>query len=139
MTLRELIEVLEKATCGTSELDSRIAEYLGIEYRSRRTGYGASKGREWLVSHVGGVSEWTRHPPAYTNSLDAALTLVPEGWHVGGLTNVPGLGWDCTLWASHPARRVDAGTDDKGRSTGRPATPALALTLACMKAREAMG
>lgn len=54
-TMEEVIEALEKATKGSRELDAAIARVLGLSDPER-------------------VS-----PQAYTLSLDAAMTLVPEG------------------------------------------------------------
>jgi hypothetical protein len=65
-------------------------------------------------------------PPAFTASLDAAMTLVPEGcsWDVGN------SGPDCGPWACvTTAGEVDHGV--------HAATPALALTAAALYAREA--
>lgn len=76
-----LIQRLEQAGEGSRELDAEIAEIVGIKHRTHRSSTGHSKGREWLVdTESGGIEIWARSPPAYTTSLDAALTLVPEGW-----------------------------------------------------------
>ena len=61
--------------------------------------------------------------PAYTASLDAAMTLVPEGrwWSVNG-------GNRADVWAS-------GYIDERWHATA--ATPALALTAAALRARAA--
>ncbi len=65
--------------------------------------------------------------PHYTSSVDAALTLVPEGWFFGLGNNGNAKGdWKPWAWVAQPhidAWRVSA------------ATPALALCAAALKAR----
>lgn len=62
-----------------------------------------------------------------TASLDAAMSLVPEG-HGFGVTRHPhdgtGRAWCLSKWKSNPLGTVAA-------------TPALALTAACLRARAA--
>jgi len=69
--------------------------------------------------------------PTYTASLDAALTLVPEGWHVG-------------LWVDPDGTaRVRMGNGERVIYAGSPqancATPALALCAAALRALAAAG
>lgn len=98
--MKDLIAKLESATEGSRELDRAIHSHIrGVE--------------EFLLS------TW----PAYTTSLDAALTLVPEGWHwnVGDV----GLAWVGTHESATKIVRHD----------GDAHTPALALCIAALKAR----
>lgn len=69
----------------------------------------------------------------FTYSLDAAMTLVPEGWLFGRLTqNCHNLRWYCDLdW--HPL-----GDDCDIASGINCPTPALALCAAALRARETM-
>ena len=122
--MQELISKLEAASGGSKELDAEIADAVGVASRSRRTASGKSKGREWFVDSHGGVQTWAQDPPPYTTSLDAALTLVPEGWT--GIIPVSG-GDDAWLWQS------GGGAGRGVRVSGT--TPALALTIAALKAR----
>jgi len=62
--------------------------------------------------------------PAYTLSLDAALTLVPEG-----------CGW---TGGSGRAFHIWKYTHTAVSEYGNAATPALALTAACLRARSTM-
>jgi hypothetical protein len=79
--------------------------------------------------------------PAYTASLDAALTLVPDGWSVFLLRLPEGRGEASLLEFGEPDekgkrwRRADM--IDTGRCTA--STPALALVAACLKARATQG
>ena len=120
--LLELAARCEAATGPDREIDCRISlELSGIAYgdsdvaemllyRDEPTGYGRYRPAD-------------EHVPAYTASLDAAMTLVPEGhvWSVdaGGFAGVepyngdPGPSW----------------------STKCGNTPALALCAAALRAR----
>jgi hypothetical protein len=64
-------------------------------------------------------------PPAYTTSLDAAVTLVPEGWNWGVWSN------GCAMtWSDIPSTHVQANR--------RNLPPALALCAAALRARAAL-
>jgi hypothetical protein len=72
--------------------------------------------------------------PIYTASLDAAMTLVPEGWSVG-IGNLPGRNW--LVRAHLRDHRPESLTQD-GHShiwrEGHHSTFALALTAAALRA-----
>lgn len=80
--------------------------------------------------------------PHYTTSLDAALSLLPEGWHVDCLTT-----GDLDVGSNNPARkprcllRPNLKNDDGWArhidTATSAATPALALCIAALKSREA--
>ena len=122
-----LIARLEEATEGSRDLDEQIALAIGIKHRSRRDGRGRSKGQEWFVDSHGGVETWANHAPYYTTSIDAALTLVPEGQSIELIVNARS-GLSFAFVGS-----LDAGRGN--RDVG--ATPALALCIAALKARDA--
>lgn len=68
-------------------------------------------------------------PPAYTSSLDTALTLVPEGWRTLWAEDLRSISqWD---WALCP---TDEDSDTE-HAEARAPTPALALCIAALKAR----
>lgn len=77
--------------------------------------------------------------PRYTASLDAALTLVPEGWlwQVGAYAkgNVCNPAYYRAVLRQW--RRMDDGELEWPRLAGVAATPALALCAAALRAREA--
>ena len=102
--MEQLIKDLEAATEGRSGLDERIYEAVKTDLT----------------------------PPghSYSQSLDAALTLVPEGcdWASGHGKNSDG---DVVTFACVGKEDVAASAYDATAST-----PALALCIAALKARE---
>ena len=101
MTRADLIAALEKAEGPSRELDAEIRKHVPGDYL-----------------------------PAFTASLDAALTLVPEGlaWRVEPAT--PGY----TDWGKY---RAGVTTWEKPYDLpSYGATPAIALCIAALKARE---
>ena len=101
-----LVERLEEATEGSLELDVEIAAYLSP---GEETAYGFAQ------------KVWLGEQPRYTTSIDAALTLVPEGrvWSIGKRVNA--IGYVVSL--------------DNYSKSFTAATPALALSIAALKAR----
>ena len=119
-----LIAKLEAATEGSREFDAAIfcmiapgAKLAGEVYAD------ACKPTEdvWFPQGPRGT---LRVPPAYTSSLDAALTLVPEGW-------------DYCISRGHgePAAASLSPTMTVGEVLATAPTPALALCIAALKAR----
>ena len=109
--IRAAIEALEKATEGSEKLDVMICRALH--------GYAADE------------PLW--HVLPYTRSLDAALTLVPAGWawfveQIGK----PYSEGRARLWIPS-ARTQGLQTENINVDC---ATPALALCLAALRARE---
>ena len=73
--------------------------------------------------------------PAFTSSLDYAVTLVPNGWAwMAGCA--PDEGFFATLSLTDEA--IAAGASDKDMIDTIAATPALALCAAALRARAAM-
>ena len=102
----DLIEQLERATEGSRELDWRIECHL----------------QGWSEDHM-------RHAALvdYTTSLDAALSLVPEGWNNWLIRKTTAVD---SVWFSAEHRDDN---DDVWRAVA--ATPALALCIVSLKAR----
>jgi hypothetical protein len=114
--LLKLAKRCEKATGPDRELDAMIAETIG-EKHGRETGWCNSENDDYYV-----IDECAA---LYTASLDAAMTLVPEGWGQFDVdATAPELGIDWTLHG--PERREAKGT---------AAAPALALCAAALRAR----
>ena len=117
-----LIRDLEAATEGSRELDGEIALSLG-----------------W-VKHHAGWAHWTtpaglenQHVPFFSDSLDDALSLVPEGtwyWHIRKHKS-RGRSHDAIVTLRKPGE-----TADKIQFQVNHKTPALALCIAALKARR---
>jgi hypothetical protein len=73
-------------------------------------------------SHCDGDTR--KEPKPYTASLDAAMSLVPEGW-------ASVHGWD---YPDRASRVIFMDDDGDPLFRGRAATPALALTAAALRA-----
>lgn len=120
--LRAAIEAMEGATEGSHDLDCRVfAAVSGWSYPL--FGSAASHFRD---------TDYTD----YTTSLDAALTLVPEGWFLYRIdhdspTNNPAWGWGASLrYHVNPEIGRAVGWSRHGM--------ALALCLAALRARLKM-
>ena len=107
--MKELIARLEQASEGGAELDEAIFAAIGREHEFH-----------WNTA------------PRYTTSLDAALTLVPEGWRTQ-LYQRDG-GWFSRLVEITTSRVVAPFESDEKGFAPVP-TPALALCIAALKAR----
>ena len=120
MTLYSVIRRLETAIGPSRELDAAIFCAIGLTYTQER------HCREWC--RMDGRTDLTRKhylaawAPDYTRSLDAALTLVPEGCAFD-----VGCEIDFTPFARVFGHDIHA--DEFA------ATPALALCLAALRAR----
>lgn len=127
MTTAELIEKLERAEAPSRELDAEIAALVhvdadGLDFEAfpepsgKVTIYFPSKVKQAYAAH------------RYTASIDAALTLVPEGalWSVEP--------WDTN--GVYPAH-VRASAWVLGAPRGYAATPAIALCIAALRVKEA--
>lgn len=113
--MRDLIDRLEKATGPDRELDEAIA-------------CASDPGSHCAIYCIGDDSPvWFRTKggkidlPYFTASLDAAMTLVPDGrhWFVGSVIDGSGF-------VSH--------LDQQGKSS-KATIPAIALCIAALKAR----
>ncbi len=152
----ELIAKLEGAPEGSREIDAFIwAEVDNRDVRwegnralakSREAPYNecvlgtivGPDGRKWFDSN----SHHKPILPAYTTSLDAALTLVPERWHIASLRtgnkdcghNNPKRYCGCSL---QPNLNNDEGWAKGIQVAEWARTPALALCITALKARAA--
>ena len=114
--MEELIAMLEAATEGGRELDGKIHLWRIADALLSDGSDGHAVRRE--------LGHWSA-PPPYTTSLDAALTLVPEGRYV-----------KLTLDRAHNKAWVWVELDDTEAVARK--TPALALCIAALKARMAI-
>lgn len=126
--LEALVKRLEAAVGGTAELDAEIAIFI--------LGRGKIVGKRFDVVSTTGLTIDERK--YYTTSIDAALTLVPEGFAVE----------DMMIWPGHPSRLSITGThkekdgqywhsSEDGRWSGTGSTAPLAICLAALRARLA--
>lgn len=129
-SLTSLIERIEAATEGSRELDGSI--YIAVNIPPEKTG---------RIDQIDGCVGWwpkgapyvsAIEVPRYSTSVDAALTLLPEGkcWRLahGHLVG-------CT---SAVAEVMERGFGTK-LSLAEAATPALALLAAILRARQTEG
>jgi hypothetical protein len=134
-TLIALAERCEAATGPDWKLDGLIADELSDW---------ENLGGHWEQHKVSGERRRTSYPPAplYTASIDAAMTLVPEGWAVGSLEWWPmrSRGAGITLLETGSIGGADWHGYDAlfhADARARAATPALALCAAALRARAA--
>lgn len=113
----KLAERVAAAASGDNNLDTAILNAIVIV---REEG-----ALVWY--EIDGKPYTTGHTPPYTASLDAAMTLVPEGY-------LCSLGNEPLAWWAHVGPRDDPDSDETAY-TG--ATPALALCAASLRARSA--
>lgn len=126
MTLSDLIERLEKATGPDREMDEDIVRALYPDCIIQIYVVGDE---DKTVFHAEPLVPNKSYVPLYTSSIDAALTLVPEGY-----------GW--SLYGGFSPNRPCACLSDTGRSDDLVdafgATPAIAICIASLKARAAI-
>lgn len=117
--LRNLAERCEQAIGWDRELDCRI--WVAV--------FGPDEPFESMAAAVVDYDLWVAQ--RYTASLDAAMTLVPEGWTFANLSQGDGKGWWCELRRGH-LTSFDATAFSKQLNN---ASPALAITAAALRAR----
>ena len=130
MTKEQLIQALENATEGSRELDGAIAEAFGLPPFGMVM---MGKGHGFTYpSNNGFASAVQYHPPEFSRSLDAAMTLVPEG-----------MGWLIgrgQLFDSEPpygASICHMRDPDKVYGAAESTSAPLALCIAALRARPA--
>jgi hypothetical protein len=123
----ELIERLERASEGSAELDKAIAFAAG--YRARYT----VDGMTYFTPPAGDQSVM-RPPPPFTESIDGALSLVPEGcfWIIARGKTRP----DEPLFGARVMKDLLSREEVIGEAE-HEASAALALCIAALKARSA--
>ena len=137
MTRQALLDLAarcEAATGADRELNDAIAsEIFTGKHRVRIAGLSDEAGGLWLFTYPNGsIGSALR----FTASLDAAMSLVPEGWlwQIGAYAR----GEVCApAYYRAVLRRWVRGVDGElswPRVSRTSATPALALTAACLKA-----
>ena len=128
--LDALIARVEAAEGPDRELDAEIALVSG-QWRC------TENGTMWRpIPDDGPKRGWSGYFPAYTGSLDAAASLVPEGWFWRCGKTTLYSGW-AFVHRTHPDHcdRCDEHSAKKEWRMGEW-TPALALTAAALRARR---
>ena len=123
--MTNLIQRLEQATEGSRELDAEIwfldAAKADGPVKEGAEDYGGIERTNWMKGSIG---IWDDQLPHYTTSVDAALTLVPDGFWVEGTLSSPSY------------IEVHSPTTCRPVGIGLAATPALAICIAARKARQ---
>lgn len=141
--LLELAERVEKAEGPDRELDCLLYEMdelrstgvrLNLVPKMRGTYYGEPTGRYFDVSGPEPL-ELPYNAPASTASIDAAMSLVPEGWEGA-------LYWGIEAYPPEAQLETWQMRRDMGEAfepiKGTAKTPALALCAAALRARASM-
>lgn len=113
-----IIERLESAEGPDRGLDAEI----GMIETACRIGKPIDYARKVMANF-----DW----PEYSRSIDAALSLVPEGLSATIVRYADGRG-KAVLWRNG---EVSAHFDSSSDNAGCPASPAIALCIAALKAR----
>lgn len=138
MEIAELIAKLDRASGPDRELDAGIWEHLGLapKYDNSKNNYGHWHYRGGGDYHYSDDSPWGRNQlaPFYTSSIDAAMTLVPDGygWSVSQ-PNATALASGLLKKNTPVTAEVQHGIGSRYVVAG--ATPAIALCIAALKAR----
>lgn len=141
MTHSDLISKLEALTGPSREVDGEIA--LAVEWTFQKLGREGGRGDSRPYWRRPGCTEWYERsqegPPRYTESIDAALTLVPESdaggrklWiRLNQFAGSHGSGKEC--WH---AELFGIENEQAIKYWGMHPIAAIALCIACLKARE---
>ena len=117
--MKSLLLKLEQAEQGSRELDVAIWHLVETRFQRSEIMVGWSvvpRGNRTVKDDV--------FAPGYTTSLDAAMTLVPEG-----------MGWGCVSNCGDAPATASCGSRGGLPQGANAATPALALCIASLKAR----
>lgn len=126
-----LAERIEQATEPSRELDAEIALAVGWTYRLRGDGHC------WFPPNSKYPWEHEMDAPPFTASIDAALTLVPEGleWSVSFIRDRVGLPDEAIIYLK-PFYEFEA-DDPEAMVICYGHTPSLALCTAALRAASA--
>ena len=128
----DLIARLESATEGSRELDEAIVRALYPEAIVDFYIYGDDEKAVHTVFHARPLIADKSELPFFTTPLDAALTLVPEGcdWEILRTTESVARN---EAFIYSPTFMI---CNDEDRIYGEANTPALALCIAALKAKD---
>lgn len=124
----DLIKRLEKAEDGSRELDAEIWQSSGTMPEGLEdVGYFPDPAKGCMEGSIYAA-------PHYTTSLDAALTLVPEGWEIQLFKKLNGS--KCRLKRVVDYYLVAPMENSEWEEDRLVTTSALALCIAALKARD---
>jgi len=151
--LLDLAARVEALTASDRKVDVAVALVLTDQFFNAGPKYDGAPDRIGILrdgeSVVPGNGAADRFVPQYTASLDAAMTLIPEGWAISALSMWPAspegadkpsqpqasvnlLGTSLKRFGREIVWGHGGGKDGKAKADA--ATPALALTTACLRA-----
>lgn len=135
-TLLALAERCEAAEGPSYELDCAIWDAIYPGERDLRFGKLTAKGQPYH-SRLGPADKdgYVQPLRAFTASIDAAVTLVPEGWG-WAVTNIGGGDYEKRDFSVSSAALCDK---DGNRINADASTPALALCAASLRAMAGEG
>lgn len=145
--LTSLISRLEKATEGSRELDAEIAvaifkadrlpDDLGYVKKTVASDQ-CAPGMYWYISRSG---KSLYAAPRFTTSVDAAISLVPDGWHIYEMNQKD----PTRKYSRHAAKISPFNGNDKGwaiykagLASATAETLAVAVCIAALRVRQAM-
>jgi hypothetical protein len=130
--LLELAERVENATGPDRSYDVAIFQALGgpvpFQFANKIVALTFDEAEQCYFAPIGDMRV-RYEPPTYTASIDAAMSLVPEGWGYSVLDRRAVL----------PGCKVNAQCFTQFTQHGEAATPALALCAAALRARAQKG
>ena len=127
-TLLALAERVEAATGADRELDAQVwLACVPGTTRNELCYIHKASSRECVIDETRDANRRLIIVPYYTASLDAAMSLVPSGYE-----------WSVN-WCGNSVANVSEIGVDYPVHCGGAATPALALTAACLRARAIAG
>ena len=130
-----LIERIEAASGAEYALDCAIWDLLYPNERLARFDSLTAKGQPYH-GRLGpaDMDGYVRPFRAFTASVDAALTLVPDGWSLG-LGDL--RGYNPIVWRAHLRDHNNPSASTRAWVEGNAPTAALALCAAALRAMEA--
>jgi hypothetical protein len=135
--LQSLIARVEKATGPDREIDATVAELTGLKVKRSDKARGRDRLPSWDWT-VGGTDEYPIYLEDYTCSLDVVVALVERELPKANIelwSNKPHSGPSDENWGA--TILILCAPDKDAVAQGK--TPALALLLAFLRAKEAQG
>lgn len=135
-----ILEKLQAAIQGSPELDLEVMKYLGsvpkrAELSNIEKNAWWDNGCSYLAGSVSSIQSIPTTP--YTTSVDAAMSVIPEGWAILSMWNYGSSNGGDTMWKVEMFSGFDlpdGGSPDT--SEGRHQSLPIAILITAIKARE---